>query len=109
MRSAMRRLWSRQGVVDAVTAVALALLIGYALVDPPGPASPWPAWSAWPVGAVLACPVAVRRRWPLPVLAVAVAAAVPACLLGGTAAHHPAGVRRRLRADRHAGTRPGAG
>lgn len=62
------------------------LLIGYAIVDPPGPASRWPSWSAWVVGAVLAGPVAVRRRWPEPALAVAAVGALLACVLGAAAA-----------------------
>ena len=78
----MRWRGGRQGVVDAAVAVALMLLIGYAIVDPPGPASRWPSWSAWLVGAVLAGPVAFRRRCPQPMLAVACVAALLACVLG---------------------------
>lgn len=82
----MRWFRGRPSVVDSVSAVALMLLIGYALVDPPGPASRWPSWSAWVVGAVLAGPVAVRRRWPEPALAVAAVGALLASVLGAAAA-----------------------
>ncbi|MFB9718328.1 sensor histidine kinase [Planobispora longispora] len=73
-------------VTDMVAAVAVALLIRYAIVDPPGPSSSWPAWSAWPVAAVLSLPIALRRRRPRVMLALACAAAVAATVAGAGAA-----------------------
>ncbi|WP_203787305.1 sensor histidine kinase [Paractinoplanes rishiriensis] len=86
MNSAARRLGGRRALVDVAVAVVFTLLIGWAIVDPPGPASPWPSWSAWLVGAALSGPVVVRRRWPLPALAAAGAVAVLATVLGAVAA-----------------------
>ncbi|MEU6778722.1 sensor histidine kinase [Nonomuraea angiospora] len=74
------------GVGDAVVAVIVALTVGYAIVDPPGPSSWWPAWSAWPVAAAVSFPVAVRRRWPRTMLGLACAAAVVATVAGAVAA-----------------------
>ncbi|MGR6924296.1 hypothetical protein ACU635_59390 [[Actinomadura] parvosata] len=85
MEWAGRRLDGR-GVADAATAVIVALIIRYAIVDPPGPSSWWPAWSAWPVAAVVSLPVAVRRRRPRAVLALACAAGVLATVTGAVAA-----------------------
>ncbi|MGI5270243.1 sensor histidine kinase [Nonomuraea sp. CA-218870] len=76
----------RKGVADAAVAVALALVIAYAIVDPPGPSSPWPAWSAWPVAAVVSLPAAVRRLRPRAVLVLACATAVLATVTGAVAA-----------------------
>ncbi|MEO3796341.1 sensor histidine kinase [Nonomuraea sp. B10E15] len=80
-----RRL-GRSGLADAVAAVVVALLVGYTLVDPPGPSPSWPAWSAWPVAAVVSFPVALRRRRPRAMLAVACAAAALATVAGAAAA-----------------------
>ncbi|MEO3891861.1 sensor histidine kinase [Nonomuraea sp. B5E05] len=80
-----RRL-GRSGVADAVAAVAVALLVGYTLVDPPGPPPSWPVWSAWPVVAVVSFPVALRRRRPRAMLAVACAAGALATVAGVAAA-----------------------
>ncbi|MEV0151692.1 MULTISPECIES: sensor histidine kinase [unclassified Nonomuraea] len=85
MEWAGRRLDGR-GVADAATAVIVALIIRYAIVDPPGPSSWWPAWSAWPVAVVVSLPVAVRRRRPRAVLALACAAGVLATVAGAVAA-----------------------
>jgi signal transduction histidine kinase len=82
--------WARRtggkGVADAAVAVVVALIVGYAIVDPPGPSSPWPVWSAWPVAAVVSFPVAVRRLWPRAMLAFACAAAALATVAGAVAA-----------------------
>ncbi|WP_165781515.1 sensor histidine kinase [Streptosporangium minutum] len=75
-----------RGVADAVVAVVVALIVGYAIVDPPGPSSWWPAWSAWPVAAVVSFPVAVRRRWPRAMLGLACAVSVLATVAGAVAA-----------------------
>ncbi|MEV4799520.1 histidine kinase [Nonomuraea sp. NPDC049421] len=73
-------------VTDVVTAIVVALIIRYAVADPPGPSSWWPAWAAWPVGAVLALPIAVRRRRPRAVLAFAAVTGVLATVTGAVAA-----------------------
>ena len=67
-------------------AVIVALTVGYAIVDPPGPSSSWPVWSAWPVAAVVSFPIAVRRRWPRAMLVLACAAGVLATMVGSVAA-----------------------
>ncbi|MGW0192405.1 sensor histidine kinase [Nonomuraea sp. NPDC003201] len=67
-------------------AVIVALTVGYAIVDPPGPSSPWPAWSAWPVAAVVSFPAAVRRLWPRTMLALACAASAAVTVVGAVAA-----------------------
>ncbi|GIH97357.1 sensor histidine kinase [Planobispora siamensis] len=85
MKWAGRRL-DGQTITDAVVAVIVALLIRYAIVDPPGPSSTWPAWSAWPTAAVLSLPIALRRHRPRAVLALACAAAVSATVTGAVAA-----------------------
>ncbi|MEU4830793.1 sensor histidine kinase [Streptosporangium sp. NPDC023615] len=85
----MNRAWRRFGgrdVADAAAAVAVALLVGYAVVDPPGPSPSWPAWSAWPVAVVLSLPVALRRHRPRVVLAWACAAGVLVTVAGAVAA-----------------------
>ncbi|MEW1844537.1 sensor histidine kinase [Nonomuraea angiospora] len=74
------------GVTDAVAAVVVALTVGYAIVDPPGPSSWWPAWSAWPVAAAMSFPIAVRRRRPRAMLGLACATAVAATVAGAVAA-----------------------
>ncbi len=75
-----------RSVADAATALVVALFVGYAIVDPPGASSWWPAWSAWPVAAVLSFPVAARRRRPRVMLALACAAAALATVAGAVAA-----------------------
>ncbi|WP_214405913.1 sensor histidine kinase [Pseudonocardia lacus] len=67
---------------DAAVAVALAYLAAHAALDPPGPAFTGPAWAAWLAGAAVGLPLAVRGRWPVPVLAWVVAAAAVATALG---------------------------
>ncbi|MEW9554905.1 sensor histidine kinase [Nonomuraea sp. NPDC050783] len=74
------------GMTDAAVAALVALTIGYAIVDPPGPSSWWPAWSAWPVAALTSAPIAVRRRWPPAMLAAACGTGVPATVAGAVAA-----------------------
>ncbi len=64
----------------------MALIVGYAIVDPPGPSSWWPTWSAWPVAAVVGFPVAVRRLWPRAMLGLSCAAGVLATVAGAVAA-----------------------
>ncbi|WP_336205802.1 sensor histidine kinase [Nonomuraea sp. LPB2021202275-12-8] len=80
-----RRLGGR-GAADAAAAVVVALIVGYAIVDPPGPSSWWPTWSAWPVAAVVGFPVAVRRLWPRAMLGLSCAAGVLATVAGAVAA-----------------------
>ncbi|TDC06991.1 sensor histidine kinase [Nonomuraea longispora] len=82
--------WARQlrrkGGADAAAAVMVALLVGYALVDPPGPSPSWPAWTAWPVAAVVSFPVALRRRLPRSMLAAGCAAGALTVVAGAAAA-----------------------
>ncbi|MFC4059703.1 sensor histidine kinase [Planomonospora corallina] len=85
MKRAGWRLRARDAA-DAVVAVAVALLMRYALVDPPGPSSHWPAWSAWPVAVAVSSPIALRRRRPRAVLAFACATAAAATMAGAAAA-----------------------
>ncbi|MFI6512412.1 sensor histidine kinase [Streptosporangium sp. NPDC050855] len=85
MDGTLRRLGGRD-VVDGGAAIVVALLVGYAIVDPPGPSPSWPAWSAWPVAAVLSLPVALRRHRPRAMLVWACAAAVSATVAGAVAA-----------------------
>ncbi|HEY3683068.1 MAG TPA: sensor histidine kinase [Streptosporangiaceae bacterium] len=72
----------RAVLLDAALAVALACLVPYALLDPPGPAYPGPVWVAWSVGAAMALPLLLRRRWSTPVLAWVVLVAAVATSLG---------------------------
>ncbi|GGN51308.1 signal transduction histidine kinase [Actinoplanes campanulatus] len=67
---------------DAAVAAVLIYLIGSSTLDPPGPAWTGPAGVAWLAAAVIALPLVVRRRWPLPVLAVMVTAATIATATG---------------------------
>ncbi|MFK3979752.1 sensor histidine kinase [Micromonospora sp. NPDC050397] len=69
-------------VVDALVAVGLAYLAVDATRDPPGPAYGGPVWVVWLVGAAVGLPLAVRRRWPLPVLGFVVLAAATATAIG---------------------------
>ncbi|MEV4569981.1 sensor histidine kinase [Nonomuraea sp. NPDC049419] len=73
-------------VTDVVTAIVVALIIRYAVADPPGPSSCWPTWAAWLIGAVLALPIAVRRRRSRAVLAFAAVTGVLATVTGAVAA-----------------------
>ncbi|MBG0813724.1 sensor histidine kinase [Planomonospora sp. ID82291] len=73
-------------VADAAAAVAVALLIRYAIADPPGPSSYWPAWSAWPTAAVVSLPIAFRRRRPWAMLALACATATATTVIGSVGA-----------------------
>ncbi|WP_246842876.1 sensor histidine kinase [Allokutzneria sp. NRRL B-24872] len=69
-------------VVDAAAAVFLALLGSYAAVEPPGPPSTLPGWLTSLAACVVALPVAVRRRWPLAVLAVVLGAGLLSTAIG---------------------------
>ncbi|TDE49971.1 sensor histidine kinase [Nonomuraea mesophila] len=76
----------RKGVADAAAAVMVALLVGYTLVDPPGPSPSWPAWTLWPFAAVVSLPVALRRRLPWTMLAAGCAAGALTTVAGAAAA-----------------------
>ncbi|MEV0899898.1 sensor histidine kinase [Actinoplanes sp. NPDC049802] len=73
---------TRAYAFDGVVAALLAYLIAGAVLDPPGPAYAGPAAVAWLSGLAVALPLVVRRRWPLPVLAVVTAAAAIATATG---------------------------
>jgi signal transduction histidine kinase len=68
--------------MDAAAAVGLTYLASTATLDPPGPAFGGPAWLAWLAGTAVGLPLAVRRRWPLPVLCCVTLAAGAATALG---------------------------
>ncbi|WP_164842482.1 sensor histidine kinase [Actinoplanes solisilvae] len=55
-------------IVDLTAALGLTLLAAFATLDPPGPAFTGPTWVVWLAAAAAALPIAIRRRWPLPVL-----------------------------------------
>ncbi|WP_203882976.1 sensor histidine kinase [Planotetraspora kaengkrachanensis] len=76
-----RRLDGRD-VADVAAAVLMALIVAYTLVDPPGQLSSWPTWSAWPVAAVVSFPIAMRRRRPRAMLALACTTGVLATVTG---------------------------
>ncbi|SBT42412.1 sensor histidine kinase [Micromonospora auratinigra] len=69
-------------LTDLVWAVLLVLLVAYTVTDPPGPAYPGPTGVLWSTAVLIALPVAVRRRWPVAVLAVVLVAAVTATAAG---------------------------
>lgn len=62
-------LTARSSLVDAATAVVLALLAVRTILDPPGPAFTGPAWVGYAAGVAVSLPMALRRRWPLPTAA----------------------------------------
>lgn len=71
--------------VDAVLALLLALICGYAATEAPlaaGAGVREPAWLSWVVGILIAAPVAVRRSWPVPAVAVVLVGAVAALVSG---------------------------
>ncbi|MGP3919375.1 sensor histidine kinase [Nonomuraea sp. 10N515B] len=71
-------------VVDLVAAVAVTVTyLDFARTPATDglPAYSGPAWLAWVVAAAAGLPIAVRRRWPLPVLGVVLAAVTSASIL----------------------------
>ncbi|MEU4420222.1 sensor histidine kinase [Actinoplanes sp. NPDC024001] len=72
----------RGTLIDGGVAALMTYLIASATLDPPGPAYTGPTAVAWLVAAVVAVPLVVRRRWPLPVFAVVAAAAAIATATG---------------------------
>ncbi|SDS02620.1 Signal transduction histidine kinase [Microlunatus soli] len=69
-------------LIDSGVAVLLSIIATRAVLDPPGPAFTGPVWLAWVAGAAVALPLAVRRRWPLPIFGFLVAATAVATFLG---------------------------
>jgi signal transduction histidine kinase len=60
---------------DVVAALVLTGLVGYAALDADAPfAGHEPQWVSWLAAAAVTCPLAVRRRWPLPALLVVLTA-----------------------------------
>jgi signal transduction histidine kinase len=58
-------------------------VVAFATLDPDAPgAVDEPTWVSWLVTVAIAGPIAVRRRWPLPVLLVVMAAVVLALVFG---------------------------
>ncbi|MEQ4302077.1 sensor histidine kinase [Plantactinospora sp. B6F1] len=74
-------------VLDVLAALGLAVICGYAAADPPAatgypdPLVREPIWISLLFMAVVSAPIAVRRRWPLPVLAVVTVGAFCAVLV----------------------------
>ncbi|MBE3010017.1 sensor histidine kinase [Microbispora sp. NEAU-D428] len=71
-------------ILDACVAVVVAAAYG-ALAGQDAsdglPGFSGPSWMAWPIAACVGAPLAVRRLWPLPALAVVVGASAAATLL----------------------------
>jgi signal transduction histidine kinase len=69
--------------LDVVAALAVAAVVAFATLDTDAPGTPdEPTWVSWLAAVVIAGPIAVRRRWPLPVLLVVMAAVVLALVFG---------------------------
>lgn len=74
---------NRLVLVDAALGVAItAAYVSFAMLDATDglPVFAGPAWLGWVVAASVGLPVAARRKWPLPVLAVVVVASAAATL-----------------------------
>ncbi|MEV7623847.1 sensor histidine kinase [Actinoplanes sp. NPDC089786] len=82
MRNRPFRFQVNGAAVDTVAAAALAFLAVNATLDPPGPEFTGPAWLVWLAGVAVGLPIALRRRWPLPVLSWVVSAAAVATAAG---------------------------
>ncbi|WP_203860037.1 sensor histidine kinase [Plantactinospora mayteni] len=73
--------------LDVLAALGLALICGYAAADPPAatgypdPLVQEPIWVSLLFMVVVSAPIAVRRRWPVPVLAVVTVGALSALLV----------------------------
>ncbi|MGX7674657.1 sensor histidine kinase [Plantactinospora sp. DSM 117369] len=73
--------------LDVLAALGLAVICGYAAADPPtatgypDPLVREPVWLSLLCTVVVSGPIAVRRRWPVPVLAVVTVAAFSAVLV----------------------------
>ncbi|MFI6089687.1 sensor histidine kinase [Streptomyces sp. NPDC051218] len=70
--------------IDLATALALTLVyVGFSgmTASDGQPVYSGPAWLAWLIGVAVGLPVAFRRRWPLPVLGVVLAAVTAASVL----------------------------
>ncbi|MEO3926964.1 histidine kinase [Micromonosporaceae bacterium B7E4] len=73
--------------LDVLAALGLAVICGYAAADPPAatgypdPLLREPVWLSLLCTLVVSAPIAVRRRWPVPVLAVVTVAAFSAVLV----------------------------
>ena len=80
--------------VDVVVAVLLTALLGYAALDASPPeALREPVWLSWLAAVAIGAPIALRRRWPVPVLATVLGATlaalvstvIPVVAIGSTA------------------------
>ncbi|AVT31810.1 hypothetical protein C6361_22705 [Plantactinospora sp. BC1] len=73
--------------LDVLAALGLAVICGYAAADPPAatgypdPLVREPVWLSLLFMVVITAPIAVRRRWPVPVLAVVTISAFSAVLV----------------------------
>jgi signal transduction histidine kinase len=75
----------RGALIDIPVSAVLTQQIASAALDGPGPDWTGPAAVAWLVAVALGLPLAVRRRWPLPVSALVLAVAAVATATGVTA------------------------
>ncbi|MCT2588779.1 sensor histidine kinase [Streptomyces sp. N2-109] len=79
-----RRLGRHLRAIDGALAVTLSVVYaGFARMSAADgqPVYSGPAWLAWIIAAAVGLPVAFRRRWPLPVLGIVLAALTAASLL----------------------------
>ncbi|WP_084469154.1 sensor histidine kinase [Nocardiopsis trehalosi] len=77
----------RRFAADTALAALLTCVTAYSIIETPvEPGYTGPLWLAWPVALATGLPLALRRRWPVPVLAAVLPAAAAATVLGGTAA-----------------------
>ncbi|GAB3468110.1 sensor histidine kinase [Actinophytocola sediminis] len=69
--------------IDVMVAMVMTVVVCFAAIDTATPSTIGePVWLSWLASAAVAGPIAVRRRWPLAALAVAMAATVVSLLTG---------------------------
>ncbi|MGH4016668.1 MAG: sensor histidine kinase [Pseudonocardiaceae bacterium] len=68
--------------LDALTAVSLTLLVGYATLSAVTGLSSAMAAVVWLIALAVGLPLSVRRRWPIPVFGVVLTSTIVAVLLG---------------------------
>ncbi|WP_216209900.1 sensor histidine kinase [Amycolatopsis aidingensis] len=68
-------------IAVALVSMAVYVSFGYVESTPAQPMYEGPGWVVWLVAALVGLPLAARRRWPVPVLGVVLAATMAATLL----------------------------